>query len=133
MSRLTSAGAAGRSVTPRSRVDAGLRGRLVDAFAWRTDDGVRNSYADATGWWRDPEILRVLGPGLTALYDERPTVVVGPQSRGVLLGVLAAVSLGVGFVELRKDPEQATDSDRWVRRTAGRARSALTSEAEVGS
>ncbi|WP_460661016.1 phosphoribosyltransferase family protein [Kribbella swartbergensis] len=48
-----------------------------------------------------------------------PTVVLGPVSRGSLLGALTAAALGVGFVEIRKDCGQATDSDRWVRRTTG--------------
>jgi len=48
-----------------------------------------------------------------------PTVVVGPVSRGSLLGALTAAALGVGFVEIRKNIGQATDSDRWIRRTTG--------------
>jgi adenine phosphoribosyltransferase len=45
--------------------------------------------------------------------------VVGPVSRGSLLGALTAAALGVGFVEIRKNIGQATDSDRWVQRTTG--------------
>ncbi|MFI7059556.1 phosphoribosyltransferase family protein [Kribbella sp. NPDC050124] len=48
-----------------------------------------------------------------------PTVVVGPVSRGSMLGALTAAALGVGFVEIRKDGGPATDSDRWVQRTTG--------------
>ncbi|MEU4606788.1 phosphoribosyltransferase family protein [Kribbella sp. NPDC023972] len=48
-----------------------------------------------------------------------PTVVVGPVSRGSMLGALTAAALGVGFVEIRKSDGQATDSDRWVRCTTG--------------
>ncbi|GAA1713924.1 hypothetical protein GCM10009745_72620 [Kribbella yunnanensis] len=48
-----------------------------------------------------------------------PTVVVGPVSRGSLVGAVTAVALGVGFVEMRKNAAPAMDSDRWVRRTAG--------------
>jgi adenine phosphoribosyltransferase len=33
------------------------------------------------------------------------------------VGALTAASLGVGFVEMRKNGGPATDSDRWVRRT----------------
>jgi adenine phosphoribosyltransferase len=40
--------------------------------------------------------------------------VLGPQSRGALLGALVALELGVGLVELRKEPSPATDSDRWL-------------------
>jgi adenine phosphoribosyltransferase len=64
-------------------------------------------------------LLRDLGPALGRLYDVTPTVVVGPVSRGSLLGALTAAALGVGFVEIRKNSGQATDSDRWVRRTTG--------------
>ncbi|MEU4190334.1 phosphoribosyltransferase [Kribbella sp. NPDC026611] len=51
------------------------------------------------------------------MYDETPTVVLGPVSRGSLLGALTAAALGVGFVEMRKDQGAATDSDRWIRHT----------------
>jgi adenine phosphoribosyltransferase len=61
--------------------------------------------------------LREIGPALAGLYDETPTVVLGPVSRGSLVGALTAAALGVGFVEMRKDAEPATDSDRWVMRT----------------
>ncbi len=102
-------------VLPRAGAD--LRRQLADAFVWRTDRGEDRSYADLTGWWRDPAILAWLGAGLAGLYgDAAPTVVVGPQSRGVLLGSLTAVALGVGFVEARKNPAPAADSDAWVRR-----------------
>jgi adenine phosphoribosyltransferase len=36
-----------------------------------------------------------------------------------MLGALTAAALGVGFVEIRKNNGQATDSDRWIRRTTG--------------
>ena len=64
-------------------------------------------------------MLRDVGAALAGLYDEEPTVVVGPVSRGSLVGAVTAVALGVGFVEIRKNAAQAMDSDRWVRRTAG--------------
>jgi adenine phosphoribosyltransferase len=64
-------------------------------------------------------LLRELGPALGKLYDVTPTVVVGPVSRGSLVGALTAAALGVGFVEIRKNTGPATDSDRWVLRTAG--------------
>jgi adenine phosphoribosyltransferase len=64
-------------------------------------------------------LLREVGPALAALYDVTPTVVVGPVSRGAMLGALTAAALGVGFVEVRKDGGPATDSDRWVLRTTG--------------
>lgn len=46
-----------------------------------------------------------------------PTVVVGPVSRGSLLGALTAAALGIGFVEMRKQRGSSVDSDRWVWRT----------------
>lgn len=89
---------------------------LVDGFRWlgdRTDD-VR--LADLTGWWRDAAVLAALGPALAAPFrDLSPTVVIGPQSRGCLLGPLVATSMGVGFVEVRKDPVRGPDSE--LRRT----------------
>lgn len=105
-------------VAVRQRVDGEFRRRLTAAFSWRTDRGERGSSADVTGWWRDPDLIRELGPALGNLYDEAPTVVVGPVSRGSLLGALTASALGVGFVEVRKNSAQAADSDRWVTRTA---------------
>lgn len=40
----------------------------------------------------------------------------GPESRGVLVGTLTATALGVGFVEVRKDRGSGADSDAWRRR-----------------
>ncbi|MDN5767208.1 MAG: hypothetical protein L0H96_09315 [Humibacillus sp.] len=45
--------------------------------------------------------------------DVTPTVVLGTESRGSLLGPLVAVHLGVGFAEVRKRPERASDDDKW--------------------
>ena len=59
-----------------------------------------------------------LGPALADLYPEvHPTVILGPQSRGMLLGGLVAVSLGVGMVEVRKGEGPSADSDAWRQRT----------------
>lgn len=54
---------------------------------------------------------------MAGLYDEVPSVVLGPVSRGSLLGALTAAALGVGFVEMRKAGGTSIDSDRWVRHT----------------
>ena len=62
-------------------------------------------------------MLREIGPALAGLYDGEPTVVLGPVSRGSLVGALTAAALGVGFVEMRKHSGSSVDSDRWVRRT----------------
>jgi len=67
-----------------------------------------------TGWWRDAGVLQDLGSALAELHAaSRPTVVLGTESRGSLLGVLTATALGVGFAEVRKDPSRAADSDSW--------------------
>ncbi len=89
------------------------------AFTWRWDRGEWGGSADLTGWWRDAQVLGELGPALAGLYSEKPTVVLGPVSRGSLVGALTAASLGVGFVEVRKNGGPANDSDRWVLRTTG--------------
>ncbi|WP_112248605.1 phosphoribosyltransferase family protein [Kribbella monticola] len=107
------------SRTAVARVDGDFRRRLVAAFNWTWDRGAYSGYANLTGWWRDADLIRELGPALGGLYDVRPTVVVGPVSRGALVGALTAAALGVGFVEVRKNAGQSTDSDRWVLRTTG--------------
>ncbi|MGC0420489.1 phosphoribosyltransferase family protein [Embleya sp. AB8] len=76
--------------------------RLADTFTWRETPW--GTFADASGWWHDPELLALLGPGLGALHaDLGATVVVGIETRGLLLGPITALALGVGFVEIRKD------------------------------
>ncbi|MEU2615599.1 phosphoribosyltransferase family protein [Micromonospora sp. NPDC007271] len=95
-----------------------VRERLRKAFTWRGDRPDDHAYADATGWWRAPDLLRDLGPALAGLVEaERPTVVLGVESRGSLLGPLVALALGVGFVEVRKDRTPSCDSDAWLHRT----------------
>jgi adenine phosphoribosyltransferase len=102
---------------PRARPDAPaqLSADLLRAFRWRGDRFDPSYAADPTGWWADASILHRLGPALSALFDEaRPSIILGPQSRGALLGALVAVHLGVGLVELRKNPSPSADSDRWL-------------------
>ena len=95
-----------------------LRSLLVQRFVWRSDRTDERETADLTGWWREPGVVGRLGEALSEPFrDERPTVVVGIQSSGFLLGPLAAASLGVGFVAIRKNPRQFTDSDAWRQRT----------------
>ncbi|WP_267419180.1 MULTISPECIES: phosphoribosyltransferase family protein [unclassified Curtobacterium] len=94
--------------------DADLKRRLQTSFRWLGDRTDYNSYADLTGWWRDPHVLSSLGPGLASLFDDaHPSVIMGIQSRGAILGALVAVHLGVGLAEVRKDPRRAADSDPW--------------------
>lgn len=91
-----------------------MREALRASFRWRGDRTDDHALADPTGWWADPQILREIGPALAALFaDAEPTVIVGLQSRGTLLGALVAAHLGVGLVEVRKDPSPSADSDRW--------------------
>ncbi|MBF6330337.1 adenine phosphoribosyltransferase [Nocardia transvalensis] len=95
-----------------------MRNRLREAIVWLGDRTDEYLYPDAAGWWREPALLQELGPWLGRLFEqERPTVVLGLESRGCLLGPLVALSLGVGFVEVRKNRSPASDSDAWLRRT----------------
>lgn len=91
-----------------------VKDKLRSSFRWigdRTDPDYR---ADVTGWWRDADVVEQIGAALAALFDtDSPTVVMGTQSRGSLLGVLVARSLVVGFAEVRKNPGRAADSDAW--------------------
>ncbi|MDI2126718.1 phosphoribosyltransferase family protein [Yinghuangia seranimata] len=85
--------------------------RLTETFAWAdTPVGV---FADLSGWWRDPELLGLLGPALADLHSARkPTVVAGIETRGLVLGPLTALALGVGFVEVRKAYRIAGEAQR---------------------
>jgi adenine phosphoribosyltransferase len=95
-------------------VDPDLKRQLRSTFRWRGDRTDHSSLADVSGWWRDPHVLRSLGPGLASLFDgERPSAVVGIQSSGTMLGALVAQHLGVGLAAVLKDPSRAADSDRW--------------------
>ena len=95
-----------------------LRTRLRSAFLWLGDRTDEHQRADVTGWWRDPGLLRDIGSSLADLFREQdPTAVMGVEARGFIVGPLVAASLGVGFVEVRKDPSAASDSDHWIRRT----------------
>jgi adenine phosphoribosyltransferase len=82
--------------------------RLRIGFHWRGGPDV--VFADITEWWRDPVVLRDLPPALAALAGDAPTVVLGPASRGTLLGALVAAHLGVGLVEVRKNDRVAAHS-----------------------
>jgi adenine phosphoribosyltransferase len=95
-----------------------LRDQLMARFAWRSDRMDDSRWADLTGWWRDADVLSGLGPALgDSFRSASPTVVLAPQARGYLLGVLVALSLGVGFVEVQKDAVPLADSDAWWQRT----------------
>jgi adenine phosphoribosyltransferase len=73
------------------------------------------SYADVTGWWRDPGLVAGLGAALAELAGQVDVeVVLAPQSRGTLVGVLVAHHLGVGLIELRKEVSRLGDDDAWL-------------------
>lgn len=108
-------GAKDRGPRPKVDLEAQLQTDLYATFRWLADRTDNRYAAEPTGWWADPSILRRLGPALAEPGRTfNVTHVVGPQSRGGLLGALVAVALGVGLVELRKDPHPSTDSDRWL-------------------
>lgn len=108
-------GAKNRGPQPKPDPAAQLLLDLQSAFRWLADRPDHRYAAEPTGWWADANILRRLGPALAQpVRDLHPTHVAGPQSRGSLLGALVALELGVGLVELRKDPQPSTDSDRWI-------------------
>jgi adenine phosphoribosyltransferase len=97
-----------------------LRPRLREAFRWLGDRNDPDFRADVTGWWRDATILGELGGALAGLFEsEKPNVIMGTQSRGSLLGVLTANTLGIGFAEVRKNPAPSADSDAWWRTSTG--------------
>lgn len=105
----------GRGPRPKPDADAAFRQRLRDRFRSVYDPERDIDGADITGWWRDEVILAGLGPALAELADEpRPDVVLAPQSRGTLVGALVALHLGVGLIELRKDPGTLADADTWL-------------------
>ena len=95
-----------------------LRDRLRDGFRW-TDPGPGSDYvvSDRSGWWRDPSLIRDLGPALGEMFTElSPTVVVSPEVTGFLLGPLVARALGVGFVEAYREGARRpiAESMSWV-------------------
>ncbi len=74
-----------------------VRTQLISAFHWHSDPPVwpehRIYYADDSGWWREPTILSEIGSALATLFEEETsTVVMGPESRGSLLGRLSPCS-----------------------------------------
>lgn len=82
------------------------RQAVLRTFQWVDGD------ASFTPVFRDPDALRLLGPGLAEPFREAGvTAVVAPEARGFLLGALCAESLGVGFVAARK-PGEPRPGDR---------------------
>lgn len=75
-------------------------------------------YPEYSHWWRDAEVLAAIGGHLAALFaDDEPSVVVGVEAHGMLLGPLAATALGVGFAVVRKGVQPDDTADPLLRRT----------------
>jgi len=72
--------------------------QLRAEFRW-----VDGELSDPAGWWRDAKLLAWIGAALADPYRSAGvTVVVGPESRGFLVGGLVARELGAGFIEAYK-------------------------------
>jgi adenine phosphoribosyltransferase len=88
---------------------ADFQARLRVAFRW-ADVGPHATHlvSDVSGWWRDRTLLAEIGPALAALFPEvTPTVIVGPEASGFLVGPLVAWELGAGFVEAYREGDRA--------------------------
>ena len=60
-------------------------------------------FQDVTTLFQNPECLKELADRLTSLYkDNGTTKLVGPESRGFVMGAILAERLGAGFVPARK-------------------------------
>ena len=93
-----------------------LSRRLADAFHWR--EGGESAYADPSGWWRDGDLLRDTAGALAALHEPAGvTAVAGIQSRGFILGTAVALSLGVGFLDIRKDRKRSLEPTEMLLRS----------------
>ena len=92
---------------------ATLRERLRATFRWNEAGG-----ADPTAWWLDAHLRADLVDALAGLHRSSSiTAVVGVSSRGFILGSLVAATLGVGFVEVRKDQRGDRHGKALLRRT----------------
>ncbi|WP_028278542.1 phosphoribosyltransferase family protein [Arthrobacter sp. H5] len=96
-----------------------LRHRMAELFEWKTSPETGRQYFNLFAWWREPDVVAGIGALLAEPFRlDSPTVVVGPSASGHLTGVLTAISLGVGFCPVRKDPMPSFDSDPWVKVTS---------------
>ena len=108
----------GRCRLPRHDVPVNeFRRALIAAFQWRSDPPVwpesRAYYADDSGWFASSSIVAQLGPALATLHDAQPTVVMGTESKGMVLAALTAVHLGIGTAQVRKEPDRTSHTDEW--------------------
>jgi adenine phosphoribosyltransferase len=61
------------------------------------------SFKDITTMLKDPELLKAAIEEMAAPFrDDKVDLVVGPESRGFIFGVPVAISLGAGFIPVRK-------------------------------
>lgn len=91
---------------------ANLSTRLLEAYL--APDG----YYDPSRWWLDVELMTEIVAALADAHrDSNPTVVVGIESRGQMLGALVAMQLGVGFVEIRKNKHPLGVGEPLLRQT----------------
>jgi adenine phosphoribosyltransferase len=89
-----------------------LSTRLLETY--RAPDG----YYDPSRWWLDAELMTEIVAGLADAHrDSDPTVVIGIESRGQMLGALVAIELGVGFVEIRKNKHPLGVGEPLLRQT----------------
>jgi adenine phosphoribosyltransferase len=102
-----------------TRKDSPLRAFAADlrsAVTWHQRGELW--FPEYSHWWRDGSILAGIGPALADLFrTERPTVVVGIEAHGILLGPLTALSLEVGFAIVRKGDRPDDPEDRLITRT----------------
>ena len=100
------------------RVQSDLRERLLESFRW-VDPGPQSTHlvSDGSGWWRAPDVLAAIGPALADLFRAgQPTVVLSPETTGLLLGPLVAVALHVGFVPAVKEGDRTiAEPMSWAR------------------
>jgi adenine phosphoribosyltransferase len=95
-----------------ARASTDLSARLLETY--RAPDG----YFDPSRWWLDAELRSEIVTALaTAHGDGDPTIVVGIESRGQMLGALVAMHLGVGFVEIRKNKHPLGVGEPLLRQT----------------
>ena len=93
-----------------------LVGALRDQVVWHERGDLW--YPEYSHWWRNAQLLGAIGQALGELFaDAEPTVVVGVEAHGMLLGPLAATALGVGFAVVRKGAQPNDIEDPLLRRT----------------
>ena len=102
-----------RPIASANEVKFGLARLIRECTEWQSDPGAPE-YANDSGWFRHPGVIEAMGPALASLHDGSPTVVVGPESRGMAIAMLVAQELSIGIAEIRKRPERNSDSDKWM-------------------